>query len=140
MPIEEPHMLWVITMWLMGFELILIITLLPFLIVMHNMLSPRLDPILFKEPWFHPQQLIIFNSWPMSFIKSVIYMFLIAYPNYTRRKKRFKDLKEVPVVSSSIQNACKLYTILHLLMVFSGIVMFLYVGSIIALIESGYLT
>jgi len=94
------------------------IILLVFLIVMNIILSKRLDPILFKEPWFNPQQLTMFDAWPLSFIKTVIFMFLIAYPDYIRKKKRFKDLKVVPEVQPSIKLACKIYTALHLLTVF----------------------
>ena len=62
---------------------------------MRNALYPQLDPILFKEPWFNPAQLEMLTAWPLSFIKAVIYLFLIAYPDYIRTKKRFKNLKQV---------------------------------------------
>ncbi len=116
----EMHYIFFITLCIVTTMLAILAIMLPFLITMHNILYPILDPDLFKEPYFNPQQLVMFNNWPMSFIKTVIYMFLISYPNFIRKRKRFKTLKEVPQVSTPIRFACKMYTQLHLLFVFTG--------------------
>jgi len=116
--VTEPHIIWNIAISLFVVGAVLGIVLLVFLIVMNNILYKRLDSILFKEPWFNPQQLVMLDAWPLSFIKTIIYMFLIAYPDYIRKKKRFKNLKAIPEVQPSIKLACKIYTALHLLAVF----------------------
>lgn len=133
MPIEESNIIWTITASGAVIFFTLLAILLPYLIIMHNILYRRLDSTLFKEPWFSPAQLIMFKSWPMSFIKTVIYMFLIAYPNYIRKKKRFRDLKNVPVVEPSIILACKLYTTLHVAMILIGVAWMLFIFSVFAM-------
>ncbi len=142
----EPDIIWVIALALMGSVFALGFILLLFLLAMHNLLSRRLDPILFREPWFNATQLVMFSSWPLSFIKTINYMFLIGYPDITlkvsrftntnrftnRISSRFKDLRlnDVPPVQPSLKIACKIYTILHLLLVTIGVFMFLFLGGV----------
>jgi len=124
--------------------LVFVVLLLLFLLIMHNNLCRRLDPILFKKPWFTDTQLVMFDSWPLSFIKSMQYMFLIGYPRMTlkishftnsnRFTKRFSsrfnglNLDDVPDVHPSLKIACKIYTIIHLLVVIIGVLWFLFIG------------
>lgn len=108
--------------------LVLCIISLIFVSVMHNFLSKRLDPILFREPWFTSAEMALYSSWPLSLIKSVNYMFLITYPNYVKKKKRYKSLKDVPIVQPSLKIACKIYTFIHLLTAITGVSWFLFIG------------
>jgi len=134
MPLEEPHIIWTITAMGMGILLILLAVLIPFLIVMHNILYRRLDPILFKEPWFNPQQLVMFNAWPLSFFKTINYLFLLTYPNYARkRNKKFKDLKDIPHVEPSILLASKIYILLHISVMIIGIAWLIFIFSVFAI-------
>jgi len=107
---------------------VLVSILLVFLIIMHNILYPRLDPILFREPWFNSAQLDMFSTWPLSLIKSMNYMFLIAYPGFFLNRKRFNGLKTVPPVQPSIKAACKVYFILHFLTVIIAISLFVFLA------------
>jgi len=123
---------------------VLAIVILIYLLVMHKILCRLLDPILFREPWFNATQLAMFDSWPLSFIKSMQYMFLIGFPALTlkfssftnknrftkRLSYRFKGMRltDVPDVQPAIKVACKVYTILHLLLSIVGVLFFLYLG------------
>jgi len=133
MPVEPASIIWTLFTLGLGSVLVLIAILIPFLIVMHNILYKQLDPLLFKEPWFNSAQLIMFKSWPLSFIKSVIYMFLIAYPNYIRKKKRFNQLETVPTLTPRIKTACKIYTVLHVAMILIGLNWLLFIFSVFAI-------
>jgi len=127
--LANPDLIFYTAVYLVASGFILGFILVIFLIIMHNILYPRLDPILFKEPWFNPAQLEMFSAWPLSLIKTVIYMFLIAYPNLIRKKKRFKNLKEVPPVEPNIKIACKIYTTLHLMFVSIGVAFILLISG-----------
>lgn len=107
---------------------VLVSILIVFLIVMHNILHPRLDPILFREPWFNSAQLDMFSAWPLSLIKSMSYIFLIAYPSFFLNRKRFNGLETVPPVQPSIKTACKVYFILHLSTVIISISLFVFLA------------
>ncbi len=108
--------------------LVLCIISLVFVTVMQHFLSKRLDPILFREPWFTSAELALYSSWPLSLIKSVNYMFLITYPDYVKKKKRFKSLTDVPTVQPGLKVACKMYTFTHLLTAITGVSWFLFIG------------
>ncbi len=72
-------------------ELLLLTVLIIFINVMHLILTPRLDPILFNERWFTLAELGMYSVWPMSLIKSGAYMGLIGFPKRMLKTKRFKD-------------------------------------------------
>jgi len=109
--------------------LFLLPTLLVFLFSMHNKIIKQLDPILFKEPWFNASQLIMFQSWPLSFFKSVNYMLLIGFPALTLKTNKFHDLKikDVPAVSGKLKMLCKIYSTLHIFTVLITIIFFIYI-------------
>lgn len=66
-------------------------------IVLHNTLIKRLDPILFKRPYFQEKELLLYVTWPFSFLKTVGYIMLITCPK-AAKWKRFKGFDEdVPV-------------------------------------------
>jgi len=125
----NPDFIFYTAVYLVASGFILGFIVLIFLIVMHNKLYPWLDPILFKEPWFNSAQLEMFSAWPLSFIKTVIYMFLIAYPDFIRKKKRFKNLKQMPPIDPNIKLACKIYTVLHLMFVSIGVAFMLLIAG-----------
>ncbi len=133
MSIDSPDLIFIIGAGGAGIGIILLAILIPFLIIMHNLLYRRLDPILFQSPWFNEQQLVMFSAWPLSFIKTVIYMFLIAYPDYIRKKKRFNKLENVPTVEPAIKIACKIYTALHVAFAVIGVSWLLFIFSVYAL-------
>lgn len=110
--------------------LMLIPILLTYLISMHSSLCRQLDPLLFKEPWFKLAQLTMFDSWPLSLIKSINYMLLIGFPTLTLKTNKFHSLKlkDVPTVSSTFKIACRIYSILHITVSFIAVALFLYIG------------
>lgn len=66
-------------------------------IVLHNTLIKRLDPILFKRPYFREKELLLYVTWPFSFLKTAGYIMLITCPA-AAKWKRFKGFdKNVPV-------------------------------------------
>ncbi|MBU3068580.1 hypothetical protein KOI40_02050 [Aestuariicella sp. G3-2] len=72
-----------------GFGLSIILALI-IVVPLHISLCKRLDPLLFKEPYFQQSELGIYNSWPLSIIRSTSYMLLITWPKLV--KKRFNKL------------------------------------------------
>lgn len=73
-----------------GFGLSIVLALI-ILIPLHVSLSKRFDLLLFKEPYFKEPELGIYDSWPLSFIKSTNYILLIAWPKLVQ--KRFSKLE-----------------------------------------------
>ncbi|MGD8177384.1 hypothetical protein, partial [Marinimicrobium sp. ARAG 43.8] len=66
-------------------------------IVLHNTLINRLDPLLFKRPYFQEKELLLYVTWPFSFLKTAGYIMLITCPK-AAKWKRFKGFdKNVPV-------------------------------------------
>jgi len=66
-------------------------------IVLHNTLIKRLDPILFKRPYFQEKELLLYVTWPFSLLKTAGYIMLITCPG-AAKWKRFKGFdKAVPV-------------------------------------------
>jgi hypothetical protein len=73
----------------LSFSLSLVLALLV-VVPLHISLCKNLDPLLFKEPYFKKQELGIFNTWPLSIVKSTSYMLLIVKPRLVH--KRFSTL------------------------------------------------
>ena len=96
-------------------------------IVLHNILYKKLDNILFREPWFSRAELAMYSGWPLSLIKSMIYMFLILAPDYSK-KRRFKGLDQEIRVNKAVSIASKLCVFLLLLTALLGVAFFVYGG------------
>ena len=107
--------------------LVLAFIVLLFLIVMHNILYRRLDPILFREPWFSSAEMAMFSSWPLSLIKASHYMFLIIYPKRSL-KKRFIGLKQELPIGNQIRFASRMYLYIHFITAIIGVSWFLFLG------------
>ena len=103
------------------------VTVYPLWIILHNILGPKLDRILFKEPYFRKSELANYVEWPLSFVKSLNYIYLIAAPGWAKRK-RFKELKEPLPIGATLKIFCKIE---FCLMLFGGVmcvVFFSYLG------------
>jgi len=59
--------------------------------ILHKLLPPKLDPILFKEPWFQKSELVNYQFFPLSLIRSLNYSYLITWPSMAKRR-RFKGV------------------------------------------------
>ncbi len=125
-----PETIWTIFSYLSITVFALIFSVLVYIIIMHNILYRRLDPILFQKPWFNQAELTMYSTWPFSFNKTLQYMGLLTFPEYMK-KKRFKGLKKIPEVSSTIKNASKIYIYLQILTALVGIAWFTYIGVIL---------
>lgn len=77
------------TVLFLSFSLSLVLGLLV-VVPLHISLCKAFDPLLFKEPYFKKQELGVFNTWPLSIIKSTSYMLLIVKPRLVH--KRFSTL------------------------------------------------
>lgn len=60
--------------------------------ILHFILCKKYDALLFKEPIFNPMELAIYSSWPLSLVRSMAYVLLIAAPDFFITKRRFKEL------------------------------------------------
>lgn len=129
MPELEPDIIWTIAVVLTISALVLGFFLLLYVIIMHNILYRRLDPILFHAPWFSNAELAMFSSWPLSLIKAVHYMFLLTYPSRSL-KKRFIGLEQTLPVGIKLKIASKLYILIHILFALLAITWFLFGGTV----------
>ncbi len=122
---QDADILAIIGASLIASTLFFILILTIFIHIMHLFLYRRFDPILFNNRWFTHAELNIYSLWPLSLIRSVIYMFLIAFPNLAIKTKRFKGFDLTLPVSPSLKVVSKIYIVLHYLTVMIGIAMFL---------------
>lgn len=64
---------------------------------LHLTLCRKLDPILFREPYFRSSELINYRYWPLNALRSLNYIYLLALPAMAK-KKRFNGFNlELPV-------------------------------------------
>lgn len=86
----------------------------PLWFVLHKRLTRKLDSVLFREPYFNKQELTNYLVWPLSMIRSLNYIYLIALPQWAK-KKRFKGFNQHLPVSQSEVLACRAETVLVIL-------------------------
>lgn len=114
---------------LLGFLFIMAVSFINFSVlfslwfVMHRLLAP-LDSDLLKAPYFQKFEQVNCLAWPFNYWKTMIYSFLIAAPNVSRRK-RFKGLEQVPEVGSLTRLLAKTHVAALLL---SASMAFVYLG------------
>ncbi len=116
----------------MGGGLALAVVLILYANVMLIILSRRLDPILFREPWFSSAEMVMYSSWPLSLFKVSQYMLLFTFPNASKRK-RFIGLKQSLPVGKSIRIASKVYSYMTILFLLIGVAYVLFIGTIYAI-------
>jgi hypothetical protein len=92
--------------------------------VLHKPLCQQLDKILFREPYFQKSELANYQFFPLSLLKSLNYIGLVAAPCLLK-KKRFGGFSgEVPI-SRPVRLACKLCFSFFVLL---AIMFFVYFG------------
>lgn len=121
---SEIDPVFLIALILCAIGLVLGATVYPLWIILHNILGPKLDRILFKEPYFKKSELVNYVSWPLSFVKSINYIYLIAAPGWAKRK-RFKGLKKPLPISTTLKIFCKIE---FGLMLFGAVMFFVFFG------------
>ena len=84
------------------------LTAYPIWYLLHKPLTIKLDPLLFKEPYFKRSELTSCQFFPYSAIKTAIYMYLIAAPTLAK-KKRFRGLQVELPVSTGIRWASRVW-------------------------------
>jgi len=122
----------------MGGGLVLAAVLMLCANIMYLILARRLDPILFREPWFSSAELALYSSWPLCLFKVNQYMFLFTFPNRSKRK-RFIGLNQSLPVGNSIRIASKIYSYMTILFLLIGAVLILFIGTVYILIKLEYL-
>lgn len=100
----------------------------PLWIILHHILSKRLDNILFREPYFQQSELKNYLHWPLSYIKSINYIYLIATPSLAKRK-RFKGLNEPLPIGKATVFACRFELFLMLFGASTALVMLLFIAG-----------
>ncbi|MGD8177439.1 hypothetical protein [Marinimicrobium sp. ARAG 43.8] len=91
-------------------------------IVLHNTLISRLDPILFKEPYFHKKELNTYVVWPLTILKTVGYILLVTSPKMAKWK-RFKGFSGTLPVGKSLIVLCYIELVLLFMVMLIAIVM-----------------
>lgn len=79
----------------------------PLWIALHHVLSPKLDGLLLREPYFRKFEQINSMVWPFNYWKTLTYICLIAAPRISK-KRRFKGLDEALPVSKAAVIASKI--------------------------------
>src|SRR5690606_37829601 len=90
------------------------LTFYPIWYFIHEPLCRKLDPILFKEPYFRKSELQRYQHYPLCIIKSANYMYLIAIPSLAK-KRRFRNFQGQFTVSAAIRFASIIYVLMALL-------------------------
>lgn len=106
----------------------------PLWAVLHQILPKKLDRLLFRKPYFKETELINYQFFPMSLIKSINYIYLIAFPRWAKRR-RFKSLNSPLPVGKMLKILCKIQFCVGLLGLVLFFVFFGYLG--IAIIFKG---
>lgn len=104
----------------------------PLWAVLHRILCRQLDPMLFRKPFFQETELESYQAFPLSLLKSINYIYLIAYPTLARRK-RFRDLDRELPISKPLKALCKLHFSIGVLglLVFIGAAIYLGVALLV---------
>ncbi len=79
----------------------------PLWVFLHHLLLKRLDHLLFIEPYFTKEERLNYLVWPLSYLKSMNYIGLIAVPRIAKRK-RFKGFDSPLPVSEKVVILCKI--------------------------------
>lgn len=114
-------------LYLMGAGFLVALIFYPTWAILHRILSWRLDSVLFRKPFFDQGELEKYRYFPLSLVKSINYVFLIAYPGWAR-KRRFKELDQQVEVSRGIRVLCKFHFTLGLLGALLFVIAALYLG------------
>jgi len=101
---------------------------------LHKTMAKKLDGELFREPHFQPEELVNYQFFPLSLIKSINYIFLIAIPRLAINR-RFKTLAGPPDVHKSTRILCKLVVTLQLIGLSIGITAFSLMAYLLSTID-----
>ncbi len=93
---------------LMGLGALIGLVYFPLWAVLHKLLPPKLDPILFREPWFQKSELVNYQFFPLSLIRSLNYSYLIAWPGMAKRR-RFRGFDRNLPVSAGVVALCRIH-------------------------------
>jgi len=102
------NMLYNVFFGLMGLAALLSLIYFPLWAILHKLLPPKLDPVLFKEPWFQKSELVNYQFFPLSLIRSLNYSYLIAWPSMAKRR-RFRGVDQDLPVSAIMTTLCKIH-------------------------------
>lgn len=102
----------------------------PLWFILHKKLTPKLDPMLFREPYFKPQELTNYLVWPLSMIRSLNYIYLIGFPQWAKRK-RFKGFSESLPVSHGETLTCRVEVALVVLGALLCVAFFGFGGAVV---------
>ncbi|WP_347332233.1 hypothetical protein [Marinimicrobium locisalis] len=113
---------------LVGFILTLIIFAIgaiyyPVLYILHRLLSSRLDPILFKAPYFNRAEQINYRFFPLYLVKAINYIYLVAWPTMAK-KRRFKGLETPLPIGKGLRATCIIQFSLMIIGTLAGIAWF----------------
>lgn len=101
---------------------------------LHKTMAKNLDGEFFREPHFQPKELVNYQFFPLSLIKSMNYILLVAIPKLAINR-RFKTLTGPPDVPRSTRLLCKVDVALLILILTIGLFLvplMIYLVSIIA--------
>jgi hypothetical protein len=106
----------------------------PLWFILHKRLTRKLDSILFREPYFNKQELTNYLVWPLVMVRSLNYIYLIALPQWAK-KKRFKGFNQHLPVSRVETLACRVEAALVILGVLLFVLFFGF-GSAVMLFDT----
>lgn len=121
----SPTMLAAVVMTLMIYTIGAIY--LPLLYILHRLLSSRLDPILFKDPYFNRAEQINYRFFPLYLVKAFQYIGLVAWPSMAK-KRRFKGLETPLPIGKGLRATCIFQFSLMIFGVLLGIIWVLFLA------------
>lgn len=99
----------------------------PLLYILHRLLSSRLDPMLFKDPYFNRAEQINYRFFPLYLVKAINYIYLVAWPTMAK-KRRFKGLETPLPISRGLRATCIFQVSLMIFGVLVGIIWVLFLA------------
>lgn len=76
--------------------------------LLHSLLTNKLDPVLFRQPYFNTAELANYQIFPLSGLRSLNYSYLIAWPTMAKRR-RFKALNSDIASNWLVRNLCRVH-------------------------------
>lgn len=104
----------------------------PLWIFLHKALPKNLDPLLFKEPYFQKSELANYQFFPLNFVKTINYIYLVAYPGCAKRKRFNGFNKEIPI-KKSMRILCRIHFNLGIFGLLMCLILFVYLGVAVLL-------
>ena len=117
---DEVDLIAYLTVLAIVLELFFLVIIIIYINIMHLLLPHKLDSLLFNERWFSIGELGFYSTWPMSLFRTGIYMSLLSFPGYVK-KRRFNGLEIELQIAVPLIIASRIYFVLNAFFILFGL-------------------